>query len=450
MLNDVIVASATPLGRSALAVIRVSGRDSHAIAASVLSPFEVDPPRTARLSKARHPASGELLDEVVYLAFRAPSSYTGEDMVEISTHGGLLVPGEVLTGLLVAGAREALPGEFTRRALLNGKLDLIQAEAVGDLVAATAPAQRRAALGQLDRSLSAEVGALRERVLELETLCCYEIDFPEEDSGPIPPERIESAIDAIRCSLSELLVTADAGERLRDGAVCVIAGPPNVGKSTLFNALLGSERAIVTPTPGTTRDAVDAPAAFGGFPFRLVDTAGLRDTAESVERLGVEVSLRYLSEADVVMYCVDASTGAVVEVPESIRNIDAPCVVVRTKTDLLDSDALRERRTGSVYVSAITGSGFAELQEELVSATFSALGNKQVGEPIVTRARHRSALETANAELGFFRDARASGVETAVAATHLRAAVGALERIVGVVTPEEVLDRVFSTFCVGK
>ncbi len=450
MLNDVVAAPATPLGRSALAVIRVSGRNSHDVAASVLSPFDVDPPNTARLSKARHPTSGELLDEVVYVAYRAPRSYTGEDMVEISTHGGLLVPGEVLTGLLVAGAREALPGEFTRRALLNGKLDLIQAEAVGDLVAATAPAQRRAALGQLNQGLSAEVGRLRERVLELETLCCYEIDFPEEDSGPIPPERIEAAIEAIRCSLSDLLVTADAGERLRGGALCVIAGRPNVGKSTLFNALLGSERAIVTPTPGTTRDAVDAPATFGGFPFRLVDTAGLRDTAESVERLGVEVSLRYLNKADVVMYCVDASTDAVAAVPESIRNIDAPCLVVRTKMDLLDADALQERRAGSVCVSAITGAGLAEVQQELVKATFSVLGNKQVGEPIVTRARHRSALEAANAELGCFRDARAGGVETAVAATHLRAAVSALETIVGAVTPEQVLDRVFSTFCVGK
>lgn len=450
MLTDVIAAPATPLGQSAIAVVRVSGRGAHQVAASVLNPFEKDPARTARRSKVVHPTDGEILDEVVYVSYTGPVSYTGEDMVEISTHGGLLVPGEVMVALMTAGAREAMPGEFTRRALLNGKVDLIQAEAVGDLVAATTPGQRRAALGQLERGLSSKVDALREQVLELETLCCYEIDFPEEDGGPISPQRISDAIEVVRGSLLELLATAEAGERLKDGAICVIAGPPNVGKSTLFNELLGTDRAIVTETPGTTRDAIEAPATFDGFPFRLVDTAGIRDTTEDVERLGVEVSHRYLAKADIVLYCIDATTEETADWLDLVRNLDKPYLVVRTKTDLLGQEDQLESRPGSVNVSALTGAGLSELREELVGSMFTVLGSTMGDDPIVTRARHRVALETALAEVGAFASTRAAGIETAVAATHLRAAVSALESLVGLVTPEDVLDRVFSSFCVGK
>ena len=420
------------------------------MAASVLKPFDTEPPRTARKSRVVHPTDGEMLDEAVYVLYCGPQSYTGEDMVEISTHGGLLVPGEVMAALLTAGAREAMPGEFTRRALLNGKLDLLQAEAVGDLVAATTPVQRRTALGQLERGLSTKIETLRGQVLELETLCCYEIDFPEEDSGPISPERISDAIEVVRGSLSELLASADAGERLRDGALCVIAGRPNVGKSTLFNALLGAERAIVTETPGTTRDAIEAPATFDGFPFRLVDTAGLGDTTEAVERLGVEVSRRYLAKADIVLHCLDASLEQTAAASDIIGDLDKPYLVVRTKTDLLGADDQPEFRRGSVNVSALTGAGLAELRSKLVSSMFTALGSTMGREPVVTRARQRVALEIAFAELGEFGSARALGVETAVAATHLRAAVTALETVVGLVTPEDVLNQVFSGFCVGK
>ena len=450
MLTDVIVAPATSPGQSAIAVVRVSGRGAHEVAASVLDPFDAQPARKARKSRVVHPNDGEILDEAVYVSYSGPSSYTGEDMVEISTHGGLLVPGEVLAALMAAGAREALPGEFTRRALLNGKLDLLQAEAVGDLVSATTPVQRRAALGQLGRRLSAKIGELREQVLELETLCCYEIDFPEEDSGPIRPERIGEAIENVRRSLAELLATSEAGERLKEGALCVIAGRPNVGKSTLFNALLGADRAIVTETPGTTRDAIEAPAVFDGFPFRLVDTAGLRDASETIERLGVEVSHRYLAKADLVLFCFDATAEETSEGVDFVRDLDKPYLVVRTKTDLLDQKIQPESIVGSVSVSARTGDGLSILRDEIVRSVFAVLGSTKGLDPVVTRARQRIALEAALSEVGQFGLARASGIETVVAATHLRAAVTALEEIVGLVTPEDVLDRVFSTFCVGK
>jgi len=445
MLTDVIAAPATPPGQSAIALVRLSGRDAHRVAASVLKPFATKPARTARKSRIVDMVSGELLDEALYLSYDGPESYTGEDMVEISTHGGVLVPREVFAALLRAGAREALPGEFTRRALLNGKIDLLQAEAVGDLVAATTPVQRKAALGQLDRALSGKIDALRKQILELEALCCYEIDFPEEDSGPIDPETIETAIVRVRDSLSELLSTAEAGERLRDGALAVIAGSPNVGKSTLFNALLGSDRAIVTESPGTTRDAIEAPATFDGYPFRLVDTAGLRDTEEAIERFGIEFSHRYLAKADIVLYCSESS-GDVAEVPDFVKRREKPCLVVRTKSDLPGG---RDAPDG-IMVSATTGGGLSVLRSALVESMFMVRGSTLGGEPLITRPRHRVAVENALTEVENFGTARSGGVETAVAATHLRAAITALESVIGLVTPEDVLNQVFASFCVGK
>jgi tRNA modification GTPase len=258
MISDPIAALATPPGRSAIAVVRLSGRGAWEIAARVLRPFVTAPPRTTRRARACDPERGEWLDDVLYTVFAAPSSYTGEALVEISTHGGLLAPAEVLAALLGAGARLAAPGEFTRRALANGKMDLLQAEAIADLVDATSPVQRRVALGQLDRGLSERIGQLRAAVLELEALVGYEIDFPEEDDGPVPPARIAEAADALQRTLSGLVATSREGERLRVGALAVIAGPPNVGKSSLFNALLGTDRAIVTDVPGKPRRSVAA------------------------------------------------------------------------------------------------------------------------------------------------------------------------------------------------
>ncbi len=448
MLTDVIAAISTPPGRSGIALLRVSGSGAHDIARTVLTQFSAEPWRCARLSPAVHPTRDDQLDEVLYLTYQAPASYTGEDMVEISTHGGLLVPAEVLAALLAAGARQATPGEFTRRAVTNGKLDLLQAEGVADLVDATAPAQRRAALGQLDRGLSKRIGGLREQVLELEALVSYEIDFPEEDSGPVPPERIAGAIGDLRRALSRLIGTAGEGERLREGALAVIAGRPNAGKSSLFNALLGSERAIVTHVPGTTRDAIEAPATCDGFPFRLIDTAGLRDSDDTVERLGIEVSRRYLAAADVVIFCAEAGRPLTAEERTFLGDVEAACVSVRTKADLVQP---AQAPCGEeVLVSVETGEGLAALRERLARLAFTALSECGDVEPFITRERHRAALERALTEVREFQSARDAGIEGAVAATHLRATVTALEDVIGLVTTEDVLERVFAAFCVGK
>jgi len=383
-----------------------------------------------------HPDSLEPVDDCLAVCFRAPHSYTGDDLVEISTHGGLVVPAAALAALAAAGARPAAPGEFTRRAVLNGKMDLLQAEATADLIDAGSPAQRRRALQQLERGLSDRLVALRSEILELEALIAYDIDFPEEDEGPVAPDRVRRAWCVVRDRLADLLKTAPEGERLREGALLVIAGRPNAGKSSLFNALLGTERAIVTEIPGTTRDAIEAHAVIEGFPFRLVDTAGLRDSDERIERLGVEVSKKYLTAADLILFCEERDDPAR---DEFLAQAQAPVVVVRTKADLSGEG-----------VSVVTGQGLAELRRRLAEVAFGRLLALGDVEPVVTRARHRAALERAVLELDSFWGARESGVDAAAAATHLRAAVLALDDLIGAVTPEDVLDRVFAAFCVGK
>jgi len=447
VLSDPIVALATPPGRSALALIRLSGRGAFDVAARALHPFHPDPPRTVHRVHVVHPTTGATVDDALAACFPGPRSYTGEDLVELSTHGGLLVPAAAVAALVVAGARPARPGEFTRRAVLNGKLDLLQAEATADLIDAGSSAQARWALHQLDRGLSTRLDELRRELLELEALIAYEIDFPDEDEGPVAPERVVRAWRAARDRIARLVDTASEGERLREGALLVIAGRPNAGKSSLFNALLGTERAIVTEVPGTTRDAVEAHAVLEGFPFRLVDTAGLRDSNDRIERLGIEVSRRYLAAADLVLFCRDAGCEMRdTESQEFLASCRAPVVEVMTKIDLMDPPTVRP----SVAVSVVTGQGLADLRRKLAEVAFGRLLAVGDVEPVVTRARHRSALERALAEVDAFHAARGSGVDAAAAATHLRAAVGALDDLIGVVTPEDVLDRVFASFCVGK
>ena len=330
MLSDPIAALATPAGRSAVAVVRLSGTGAFEIARRVIPAFRIEPQRTARL--ARFVASDSTpIDRGLYLAFPGPASYTGEDLVEFTCHGGLVAPTQLLDALYVAGARPAFAGEFTRRAVLNGKMDLVQAEAVGDLIEATAPAQARAALFQAEGGLSRRIAALRESLLQLEAQLAYEIDFPEEDDGPVPRERIQSSLADVAERVDRLLASAPAGERLREGALVVLAGAPNAGKSSLFNALLGHQRAIVTELAGTTRDAIEAHTDFLGWPIRLVDTAGIGDSAARLDVLGMEVSRRYVEAADLVIHWCRDGQGA----DEADRSVSsASAVLVRTKSDL--------------------------------------------------------------------------------------------------------------------
>jgi len=455
MLSDVIAALATPPGRSALAVVRVSGAGALEVADRVLpgaartegreAGLAGWPPRVAHLTTLVS-ADGTAIDQALVSVFRAPHSYTGEDLVEFSCHGGLLAPAELLAALHAAGARPAAPGEFTRRAVLNGKLDLLQAEAVGDLIDATAPAQGRAALYQLDGGLSRRLLALREELLELLALLSYDIDFPEEDDGAVPRERMLALRTRVRDSIGRLLATAPAGQRLHDGALVVLAGRPNAGKSSLFNALLGSSRALVTEIPGTTRDTIEAQSDVLGWPVRYADTAGLRDADERLERMGIEVSRRYVAAADLVLLCVEADRDAT---PDERRLLgERPSLLVRSKADLSP-----EPHAGDgLGVSAVTGAGLDRLREAIALRLFGdgTGGGYADLEPMLSRERHRAGLTRAAAGLDAALPELARGGDPVLAAHHLRDAVAALEELIGLVHPDEVLGRVFARFCVGK
>lgn len=442
MLSDPIAALATPPGRSALAVVRLSGQGALDVAARVVEGFDPTRPRVATLAVFRD-ADGQAVDRGLYTVFPAPASYTGEDLVEFSCHGGLLAPARVLAALQAAGARPAAAGEFTRRAVLNGKLDLLQAEAVGDLIDATAPEQARAALRQLEGGLSRRLAALRDSLIEAQALLGYEIDFPGEDDGPVPPERIAAALHDAADRIGRLVSTGPSGERLREGALLVLAGRPNAGKSSLFNALLGAERALVTAVPGTTRDTIEAHTDFLGWPVRLADTAGLWNSPDPIDRLGIEVSRRYLAAADLVLLCAEA--GRDLGGDEVVIAGGDRALLVRTKADLAaGNDA------AGLPVSIVTGAGLAELRRAAAERVFAdriVLGDL---EPVLTRDRHRSALLRAQAALAEALPHLGPGGEAVLASHHVREATHSLDELLGTIDVEEVLDRVFGRFCVGK
>jgi tRNA modification GTPase len=440
MLTDPIAALATPPGRSALAVIRVSGDGAFEVARRVIADFQPEP-RRATLSWFRD-ASGQPIDRGVYTVYPGPHSYTGQDLVELSCHGGLLVPSRLLGALHAAGARPAAPGEFTRRAVLNGKLDLVQAEAVGDLIDATAPAQASAALRQLDGGLSQRLAALRESLVEVQALLSYDIDFPDEDDGAVPAERIAGRIAAVASQIRQLVATGPSTERFREGALLVFAGRPNAGKSSLFNTLLGSDRALVTEIPGTTRDAIEAHTDFLGWPVRLADTAGLWDSPDLIDRLGVEVSRRYLAAADLVLLCVEAGR----EPGEDERAVarERPALVIRTKADLTPTPG------EGLAVSTVTRQGLEGLRRAAAERVFADRMKLADLEPALTRERHRVALNRAEIALAEALPHLGRGGDAVLAAHHVRDATSALEELLGAVDIEEVLDRVFGSFCVGK
>jgi len=449
--SDTIVALSTAPGRSAIAVVRLSGPAAFAIASRVTTPWPLTP-RVATVGRLRDPIDDSLIDHPVVTAFAAPRSYTGEDTVEFSSHGGHAVPEALMRALLHAGAREAQPGEFTRRAVLNGKIDLVQAEAIGDLIDASSDSMRRLVLHQLDGGLSRQINELRDQLLQVEALLAYEIDFPEEDHGPLNRARISDAAEAVQATLNLLLDTAPTTELLREGAIVVIAGPPNVGKSSLFNALIGEMRAIVTDIPGTTRDAIETRMQFDDWPVRLVDTAGLRATEEIVERLGIEVSERYLANAHAVIAC-DDTAGRLATTVAAIRSLaSAPVAAVLTKADQLPhSAAVIEDGLHVTVVSAQARSGLRALASRVREILEQRYGEIPVSRPALTRARHRIAIEQAGRELAEFqRHWAANDLPASIAAVHIRTAVGSLDELIGAVDVDDVLGRLFATFCIGK
>jgi tRNA modification GTPase len=398
--------------------------------------------------------NGRILDQALVTIYARPHSFTGENVVEISTHGGHVVPASVIAALIGSGAREALPGEFTRRAVLNGKLDIVQAEAIGDLIDAQSSAMQQVALGQLEGGLSTRIAAVRENILSLESLLAYDIDFPEEDDGPVSTSRILQSTNQLLESLDILRSTIPVGQVVREGAITVIAGEPNTGKSSLFNALLGENRAIVTETPGTTRDAIEGLINAGGWPTRLIDTAGLRESDDPVERLGIETSERYINRAHILLACGDSRGSMEKTSSDLLRISSAPVISVLTKSDLSVNGAAESsdaQPLGYISVSAVTGDGLQRLQKEIEVILTETYGEIKPELPVLIRARHIQGINTARAEIAEFKSAwAAESLPAPVAAVHLRAAATALEMLIGAVSTEDVLERVFSAFCVGK
>jgi tRNA modification GTPase len=342
----------------------------------------------------------------------------------------------------------AQPGEFTRRALLHGKLDLAQAEAIADLIDANSEPMRRAALGTVGGVLSRRIAELRAALLQLEAVVAYGVDFPEEDEAEIPRQQIIAMGEDVAGRIGALLETAGRGSILRQGALVVFAGPPNAGKSSLFNALLGQDRAIVTDTPGTTRDAIEQSCMIGDWPVRLVDTAGLRPSNNLIERLGIEISERYVRDAEVCIVCSDGSGPRLDVLMRGVRSLGAQSVIAaETKSDLR---AARGSSTEGIWVSAATGAGLADLRRAIARRLDERYGAMDFESPIITRARHSAMLGEAVRELHLFCDSMRANATPTIAAVHLRSAVVALEEIIGAVSVDDLLDEVFSRFCVGK
>lgn len=432
--RDTIAAIATPSGRGGIGVVRISGPRAAEIARAMLG--SLPEPRVAMLASFRD-RQGERIDEGLALFFPAPQSYTGEPVLELQGHGGPVVTQAVLAACLDCGARIADPGEFTRRAYLEGKLDLAQAEAVADLIDAASREAARSAIRSLSGEFSQAVHGLVAQLTELRALIEAMLDFPEEEVDALHRDDAVVRLERIRAELSSLLARSRQGSLLRSGIHVVIAGRPNVGKSSLLNRLAGEERAIVTPVAGTTRDVLREPLEIEGVPLVLVDTAGLHAAGDVIERLGMERARAELARADVVLAVSDATAphAAPEELPAQGRRID-----VYNKTDLVP--AFRPP-AGALAVSARTGAGLDELRRAIVHAA-GWLGS---GETVfLARERHLRALETTRVRL----DAAASATQWEFFAEELRLAQGSLAEITGEVTADDLLGEIFARFCIGK
>ena len=434
--RETIAAIATAQGRGGIGVVRVSGPAVPAVARNVLG--RIPAPRQATFARF-HDASGQLVDEGIALYFPAPHSYTGEAVLELHGHGGAVVLQAVLGACLDAGARIAEPGEFTRRAFLEGKLDLAQAEAVADLIDATSREAARSAMRSLSGEFSSAIGALQARMVELRALTEAMLDFPEEDVDRLHRDEAAVRLAEVRGALEEVRQKSRQGSLLRTGVRVVLAGRPNVGKSSILNRLAGEERAIVTPIPGTTRDALHAPIEIEGVPVVIVDTAGLRASADVVERLGIERTRRELAGADLAVVVSDAS-GA----QDPLEHLPPPGIArieVYNKIDLAPGFVPPQ---GALALSARTGEGFAALR----AAILRAAGWQSSGEPVfLARERHLRALARA---AGHIEAAAREIARWEIFAEELRLAHAALGTITGEFSADDLLGEIFARFCIGK
>lgn len=454
-VEDTIAAISTPVGEGGVGIIRVSGPDAPAVARRIVRCSTNGDLESHRFyyGTVLDPATSDVVDEAMVVLMRAPRSYTREDVLEIQCHGGYLVTRRVLDVVLRCGVRLAEPGEFTRRAFLNGRIDLVQAEAIIDVIRSKTEAALSFAQHQREGRLSERLGDVRDDLRHALALVEAFIDFPEEDVDPASQGEIEAKARGAQARIEQLLDGFDEGRVLREGVSVLIAGKPNVGKSSLLNTLLQEKRAIVTSVPGTTRDIIEEVVNIQGLPLRMLDTAGIRETEDIVEQEGVRLSLEKIPQADLILFVLDGSRPF----DDDDRMIhdavsERRCIVVLNKKDLPAGlelpPALRGVRT--VAISTVDGAGIDELRDEIF-ATFihgRAIDSREY--VALSQVRHRDALATARERLAVFLDNLAAGHDLELLAVDLKDALAAVGEVTGETTPDDVLDLIFQRFCIGK
>lgn len=447
--DDTICAVATAPGMGAIAVVRLSGSQSHDIACRLF--YQHGKPFQKERIEGYRAYFGQIvdLDDVVVTFFKAPHSFTGEDSVEISVHGSVFIQQRLLELLVESGARMAMPGEFTRRAFVNRKFDLAQAEAVADIIASQNEAAHRLAMNQLKGGFSKELQALRAQLLEITSLIELELDFSEEDVEFADRTQLKSLLDKTQGHITKLIASFKLGNAIKNGIPVAIVGETNTGKSTLLNALLGEDRAIVSDIAGTTRDTIEEVMNWDGILFRFIDTAGIRETDETIERIGIERTYKKISEADIVIGMMDATKDseaiqqAVHAIVEKVDTSHQTLFLVLNKTDLRHCEC-----DNALLISAKTGEGLDLLRDRLVEAGRKLMGVQDT--VMVTNVRHYEALKHASESLSAVRLGLDEGVPTDLVAQDLREALYYLGSITGEITTEEVLGNIFGRFCIGK
>jgi len=458
--DDTIAAIATPPGVGGIGIVRISGPGARGIRRALFRSETTDqPPKSHHLYHGNivSPETDGTIDEVLISLMKGPHSYTGEDVLEIHCHGGHLILQAVLNEVIKAGCRPAQPGEFTKRAYLNGRMDLSQAEAVMDLITARTDRGRALALAGVKGSLSEILRSLRSDLIDILSSLESTIDFNEEDVSPSPAakETLPTDLEDVISRITGILATYREGKLFRDGLNVVITGRPNVGKSSLLNRLLGERRAIVTPIPGTTRDFIEETINIGGIPITLTDTAGVRKTTETIEKEGIAFVWEKALAADMVIILIDGSVSLTDEDAEVIdRNREKRAVLAVNKSDLqrrVTDAQLGELMPGvqPLWISAKYGDGIAELEEQ-IAATAGSGGDDMGSDVILANLRHKTALEKTAASLAAAHAILSRGNFPELAAFDLKEALDHLGDIAGETTAEDVLDRIFSTFCVGK